>query len=226
MPWRGRGAARYLRVMRRTTCARFVRIPATGLWMPVILTALLQIGPAHAERIRLYEAEAYSGSGKMFLDAAPALRDANGGKYKSAKIATGRWLLCDRAFYAGDCLWISSDASSFERLGFGGDIASLRPERVPVLRREWGERKPPSRSALVFFDEPDFRGEWIALHDSVADLANARMQLTPASIVLQEGAWKICTEPNFAGSCLSMTASAWDLGQIFSTEIRSAQRLP
>lgn len=191
----------------------------------LVFGIVLSVAPANAERLRLYEGASYKGSGRVFLAAKPTLDAADQGRFHSAKVVTGRWLVCDRARYAGNCMWIARNVPSFQDLAFSGDVGSLRPESVPVLRRQWGDRSPPSRKALVFFGKPRFEGDWDALPDSVADLRVVKARVTPSSVVLQTGAWRLCTLPNFEGTCLSLTASVWDLAAIFTTEIRSAQRL-
>jgi len=182
---------------------------------------------ARAERLRLYDGENYHGNGRLFAAAEQNLRaEGDPSRAASAKVITGRWLLCERAFFSGDCLWISHDIPSFHALAFGADVESLRPERVPVLRRQWGDRRPPSRSALVLFTEANYQGGWVALKDSMPNLHEGGIDQATGSVVLQVGAWRLCTQPDYKGACLSMTASAWNMREIFSTRIRSIERLP
>lgn len=193
----------------------------------LLLAVCICAAGARAERLRAYEELNFGGNSTLFSVPQETLDAETGaGKFKSAKVISGRWLLCERPSYAGNCVWISRDVPSFGALAVEGDFGSARPERVPTLRREWGGRHLPSRSALVFFSEKDFRGGWVALDQDIADLREKHVTVRPASIVLQRGAWRVCTQPNFTGSCLSMTASAWDLEDIFTTEIRSVRRLP
>lgn len=196
-------------------------------WLFVIVVMSAHFGSvAHAERIRLFQNEKYAGANEMLgsdyrnFRASGHLENAS-----SAQVISGRWLLCEGAFYAGSCLWLSRSVPSFQELGFKGGIGSLRSERIPLLRREWGGRNPPPRGALVFFSEANYRGAWVRLKDSVADLREAKIDVKPASIVLQRGVWRVCTERNYGGWCLSMTASTWDLAELFTTEIKSAERL-
>jgi Beta/Gamma crystallin len=195
--------------------------------MFALLLSVLLTTEAHAERIRLYQAENYHGNGRLFAAEEQNLRaEGDPSQVASAKVITGRWLLCERAFFGGSCLWISHDIPSFHALAFGSEVESLRPERVPVLRRQWGDRRPASRSSLALFSGANYEGDWVALKESAPNLGEAGVAFSPSSVVLQSGAWRLCTQPDFAGACLSMTASAWDLREIFSTQIRSAERLP
>jgi hypothetical protein len=198
------------------------------LWLPFLLPAASILATAaHAERIRLYEQENYRGGGKLFALAEQNLRTEDAPtRVASAKVITGRWLLCERAFFTGSCAWVSRDVPSFHALAFSGDLGSLRPERVPVIRRQWGGRHPPPRSALVLFPEADFEGDWIAIKESTPNLEAAGISLKPGSVVLQSGAWRLCSQPDYGGACLSMTASSWNLKEIFTTEIRSVERFP
>lgn len=189
-----------------------------------LLAAFACSWDAHAERMRLYEEGNYVGSGRVFMDDVSGLKiGGQTPRFESAKIITGRWLLCTSPNYSGDCLWISKDTPSFRALGYSGTLASLRPERVPVLARQWGDRKPPGRSALVFFSERNFAGEWTPYYEDASDLSHSPIK--PLSIVIQKGAWRLCSLPNYEGDCISMTASSWDMPSIFGPSIRSAKRL-
>jgi hypothetical protein len=158
----------------------------------------------------------------VFLGAKPAVQAAVATGARSAKVATNHWLLCESRGYRGDCLWLWRNVPSFRKLAFDGPIGSLRPEQEPIVARQWGERGPPPRDAIALFPEPDYRGEWIGIRRSTRKF---EAPLHPGSIVVRTGAWRVCTEPDFGGRCLSMTTSAWDLAGIFSSDIESVEIL-
>lgn len=197
-----------------------------GLIVASFVFGIAIAGEAYAQSIRVYEREHYSGVQRRYLSEEKSLKvDGNDLVIGSANVDPGRWLLCERESFTGNCAWISGHAPSFRELKMTGVIRSLRPEIVPLLRREWGERHAPSTSALALFSESNFRGDWVAVRESVRDLAAANIKIKPASIVLQKGAWRVCTQPDFHGTCLAMTASAWDMADIFTSNIASAERL-
>jgi hypothetical protein len=182
------------------------------------------VSGARAERLRAFSEEGYAGVATMYSGRIAALKaDDVQPVIASARVVTGRWLLCAKADFDGDCAWLAHDVPSVAKLGFTDKPGSLRPERVPILRRQWGDKHPPSRKALVLFDGPNYTGEWHAVRDSVGDFTAAG-QKSPESVVLNEGAWRLCTAPHYRGRCLIMTGSAWDLSEIFG-RVQSAQRL-
>jgi hypothetical protein len=144
---------------------------------------------------------------------------------ESAKAITGRWLLCEGVSYGGDCVWLGRKVSSFKDIGSDGEFLSLRPVRIPVLRRNWGDRHPPALSSLALFSETEYRGEWTALSGTVADFAEANVAVSPASIIIGSGVWRVCSAPHFNGRCLTLTASVWDVRGIFGFTFRSAEKV-
>lgn len=184
------------------------------------------IGVAHAERIQLFQKEAFAGDSEIVwsdyksFGASGHMDDAS-----SVRVISGCWLLCDGTHFSGSCMWLSREVPSFRDLAFKDGIGSLRSERIPVLRRNWGGRPAAPRGSLVFFSDINYAGEWTRFEASVPDFGALKIGVKPGSIVLESGAWRICTKPNFEGWCLSMTASTWNLAEIFTTDIKSAERL-
>lgn len=199
---------------------------ALALACLTLIGSSLLITVAHAERLRAFEQENYKGEYVIYSERAPNLRGANPQrKIGSVRVLTGRWLLCAGANYLGDCAWIARDLPSLPNIQFTNDVGSLRPESVPVLRRHWGDKGPPSRHALVLFSQANYDGEWVAVRDSVPDFAVGQIGVNPASIILNGGVWRLCTEAKFGGRCLTLTGSTWDLQDIFTRGIKSAERI-
>lgn len=190
----------------------------------VFVLAQQAIGDASAARLRLFEHENFAGRTYEYMDAASDL-GAGGQLAESVRVGSGRWLLCAGADFSGDCAWLSFDVRSLPHVGFTERIASLRPEAVPLLQRNWGAKGPPARTAIAIFSDRNFRGDWVAYRDNIEDLEETAPQLSVNSLVVQRGVWKLCTGPSFQGRCLITTASVWDLSDIFTTEIRSLEKV-
>lgn len=194
--------------------------PSLCLVSALIIATMPLSSVARAAGIRLYTGEDYSGRSKIFLVDQPTLDLESG--MQSAKVASDYWLLCERANYAGDCLWLWRDTPSFAKLDYRAPVGSLRPERAHIIARQWGRRGAPSRGVLALFPDRGYKGKWIAIRRSTT---NITVPIRPGSAVVRSAAWRICTEPHFGGRCLTLTTSAWDLADIFTTEIKSATPL-
>ena len=194
------------------------------LWIATALACVLTNGTANAQRLHVYAEPKYHGAERMFLGSQPDLQATHPTTIASVRVIRDRWLLCTSPDFTGDCAWLAHDVSSLPELGFTNAPGSLRPERVPTIMRNWGERRPPPRADLVLFDKASYDGDWTALKDSVPDFTAAHLK-SPGSIVINEGTWRLCTGIGYAGRCLVANGSAWDMGAIFAGRILSAKRL-
>ena len=186
--------------------------------------ALLAAGDAHAQQLRTFGNPNFSGEQRVFRDPQPDLQTSRPTKIGSVRLETEKWLICAGANFTGDCLWVSRDVASLADLGFSDTPGSLKPERVPIVMRHWGDRRPPAREDLVLFEKANYDGNWVALKDSTNDFTTANLK-SPGSIVLGDGVWRLCTGVDYSGRCLVMTGSAWDLSEIFPGRILSAKKL-
>lgn len=191
----------------------------------VFAGALADPATASAERMRAFTQTDYAGRETVFRDPIPNLSVTEvPPNIASVRVVTGRWLLCADVNFSGDCAWLAHDIPSLSDLGFTSSPGSLRPERIPVLMRHWGNRRPPPRESLVLFERPNYDGDWTAVSDSVPEFGAAHLN-SPGSVVLGDGAWRLCTGPNYSGRCLIVTGSAWDITKIFLGQIHSVKRL-
>jgi hypothetical protein len=179
---------------------------------------------AYAQQLRTFSKPDYGGSQRVFRDPMPDLQVSRPTTVGSVRLEMEKWLICNGTHYTGDCLWVSRDVPSLPALGFSDTPGSMKPERVPVVMRHWGNRRPPGRDQLALFDKVNFDGDWMALKDSVSDFNAAHIK-SPGSIVLGDGEWRLCTGIDFSGRCLVVTGSAWDMGEIFPGRILSAKKL-
>src|SRR5262249_35430038 len=84
--------------------------------------------PPSAERLRAFEQDHYRGENRIYSTPIPNLAATQSGSaIKSVRIITGRWLLCARPNYAGDCAWVAHDLPSLADDGFQAPVVSLRP---------------------------------------------------------------------------------------------------
>jgi beta/gamma crystallin len=84
-------------------------------------------GPAYPEEARavLFEEPGYRGR-SITLDGGSSDLGGFGGRARSIQVISGRWLLCDRARFAGRCQEISQSVPDLDRWSLGG-VMSARP---------------------------------------------------------------------------------------------------
>ena len=56
-------------------------------------------------------------------------------------------------------------------------------------------------SGAVLYSDSGFSGEGLRIHGAEPDLARLRFNDRASSIVIQSGAWELCTDANFRGRC-------------------------
>lgn len=190
----------------------------------IALLTLSFAHPAQAQQLRTFSKPNYGGEQRVFRDPQPNLQATRPTKIVSVRLEMDKWLICDGTNYAGDCLWVSGNIASLPALGISDTPGSLKPERVPLVRRHWGDRHPAPRTQLALFEKANFDGDWKALKDSIPNFNDAHLK-SPGSIVLGEGTWRLCTGVDYSGRCLTVTGSAWDIAEIFPGRILSAKRV-
>ncbi|MBI1213177.1 MAG: hypothetical protein GC190_17060 [Alphaproteobacteria bacterium] len=196
-----------------------------SLVVAAALLAFSTVSGAHAQQMRTFSKPNYGGTQRVFRDPLPDLQSSRPTTVGSVRLETEKWLICDGTNYSGDCLWVSRDVPSLPALGLSDTPGSIKPERVPLVRRHWGGRYPPSGDSLALFEKANYDGEWTEIKDNVDNFAVANLK-SPGSLVLGDGTWRLCTGVDYSGRCLIVTGSAWDLHEIFPGRILSAQKLP
>jgi hypothetical protein len=79
-------------------------------------------------------------------------------------------------------------------------------------RREWREERREDRredrrewrqelGAIDLYGRPDFRGRSVRVQDEVRDLDQLFFDGRASSVIVHEGTWQLCSEPNFRGRC-------------------------
>ena len=74
-------------------------------------------------------------------------------------------------------------------------------------------------SGAVLYSDSGFSGEGLRIHGAEPDLARLRFNDRASSIVIQSGAWELCTDANFRGRCEIV---GWNAGLVLFPD--SAQR--
>jgi hypothetical protein len=189
-----------------------------------IALATVAVSDAHAERIRMFGEPGFGGWNKVLLNSQPNLGDGEGFHVASIRVMSGSWLLCTDTNFIGDCLWTSRDIHDLRTVGFDRPILSARPERIVVTRYHWGAQSRPHRSLVMFAGE-NYQGAWKSISADAPTLDAEFIRLRPNSVVVQVGVWRLCSDVNYGGRCLTVTGDVWNLHSIFQSPILSLRRI-
>ena len=72
-----------------------------------------------------------------------------------------------------------------------------RREERREARSEWRQ----NLGALDLYGQPQFRGRSVRLQDDVRDLNEINFDGRASSVVIHDGTWQLCSEPDFRGHC-------------------------
>lgn len=132
----------------------------------------------------------------------------------SMRVGPGeRWEVCEDAFYRGRCLAVSGEERDLRRISWNDTISSARRVGGDYFPPDAGGAPPygPGAGAqrgwyLVFFDQPNYRGQASNINGAVPDFGR-RVQ----SVTIGRGVWELCERPNYRGRCIVLHNSVPDL---------------
>jgi hypothetical protein len=79
---------------------------------------------------------------------------------------------------------------------------------------------------ITLFENPNYQGRYVATADALPSLEATVMNRTASSMVIGEGSWEACTEPNFHGRCARFNPGSYNgLGGEFSGVIASVRQI-
>jgi len=79
---------------------------------------------------------------------------------------------------------------------------------------------------ITLFENPNFQGRYVATADALPNLEGSVLSRTASSMVIGEGSWEVCTEPDFRGRCARFNAGSYNgLGGEFSGVIASVRQV-
>ena len=193
---------------------------------PFLLLALV-VGSAaaHAAEITLYEHANFAGAQLTLRGYTPNF--ANTGfndRVSSIVVSSGRWELCTDADFKGTCTvfepgeYPTIDRRLNDRYSSAREIGSNSERR--------GSYSDYGRGAIELFDGPDFSGRSLRLQGDAESLRRNGFDDRAVSVIVDEGAWQLCTEEQFGGECRSFSPGRYgDLGYGFANHVSSARLL-
>lgn len=163
--------------------------------------------------VAAFEHAYFGGETRAFDRPVPDLsRFGWSGRISSLKVIEGRWEACDEPDFHGRCTVFDSDQENLRFIGFNDSIASLRPVLLeppspPVM-------PPPGRSGIVLFERVGFRGAEVTLDESTPSLRVLAFNDRARSVRILGGAWQVCEDAFFNGTCRLLTRDSADLGEL------------
>jgi len=145
-------------------------------------------------------------------------------RISSLRVAPGEsWQVCEHANYGGRCVIVSGSERDLGMLGMNDVISSMRRVDGRANRDDRGGFNEPrqSRSEIVLFDRPGYRGATQNETGATANLGAFRNRAQSAQIL--DGAWELCEEPGWGGRCMRIESSVPDLQTIGLRGVGSAR---
>lgn len=188
-----------------------------------LFAALLLAGIAQAAEVTIYKQPNFTGGQLTLRGHTPTL--ANTGFYDQAGsivVHTGRWEFCSQPDFKGDCVTLNR-----------GEYATLDPKltnRIESAREvgsyaaQTGPYNQYGRGSIELYGQPEFRGRSLRLDRDAATMQGTGFDDRASSVVVNEGTWQLCSDPNYQGTCRVFAPGRYaDLGYGMAKQISSAR---
>lgn len=182
------------------------RLLATGgrhrLALALLAGAALA-GPAAAQLV-LYEHDDYQG--RAFTASGPTANLTQAGfndQASSVVVRQGRWQLCSDIGYEGQCIVLSPGSyPSLRAMGLNDMVSSARPLVAGGSGPfgGWGG----GGAAIELYEHDDYLGRRLESDRGSHDLGRERFDRLASSVVVRQGRWELCSEPDFRGRCITL----------------------
>jgi len=172
-----------------------------------LIVALLAAAAPAAAQLVLYQHDEYQGRAYTASGATANMTQAGfNDQASSAVVRQGRWQLCTDIGYEGQCIVLSPGSyPSLRAMGLNDAVSSARPlggAGGPV--GGWGG----GRAAIELFEHDDYLGRHLESDRGSANLGRDRFDRLASSVVVRNGRWELCSEPDFRGRCITLGAGS------------------
>ena len=173
---------------------------ALSLVRTAAVVAAVFAGGAQAAEMTIFQGRDFRGPSYTLHDNAN-LGDINfQNKVSSIIVRSGTWDVCTEPDLAGQC-------------------ATLYPGEYPVLNSRLNDRIESmrlvdrqvlnGRQGIVIYSQPNYSGKAVTLKGDAATLVPHGIQDQASSIKISGGRWEFCTQPNFAGDCVTLASGEY-----------------
>jgi hypothetical protein len=169
----------------------------TSLMRTVAVVAAVFAGGAQAAEMTIFQGRDFRGPSYTLKGNANLADIDFQNKVSSIVVRSGTWDVCTEPDLAGQC-------------------ATLYPGEYPVLNSRLNDRIESmrvvdrqalsQRQGLVIYSQPNFGGKAVDLKGDAATLVPHGIQDQASSLKIRAGRWEFCTQPNFAGDCVTLAS--------------------
>ena len=159
------------------------------------LVAAVLAGGAQAAEMTIFQGRDFRGPSYTLRDNANLADIDFQNRVSSVVVRSGNWDVCTEPDLRGEC-------------------ATLYPGEYPVLNSRLNDRIESmrvldrqvlnGRQGVVIYSQPNFSGKSVDLKGDAATLVPHGIQDQASSIKIRAGRWEFCSQPNFAGDCVTL----------------------
>lgn len=196
------------------------------------LTALIPVGLAlflllpaavQAAEATLYYYPDYGGRQVTLRGHTPNLGDVGfQDKASSLVVHSGTWQFCTEPQFQGDCTTLGPGEYRSLNPRISQRIESAR--EIGSYREQTGSYSPYGRGSIELFGQSGMSGRSLKLDADAETLEGTGFNNRASSMVVTQGTWQLCAEPNYAGTCRIYPPGQYpDLGYGMAKEVSSAR---
>jgi hypothetical protein len=198
---------------------------ASRVALAIVAAMAFSVLDASAQRrgsyrgITVYEDPDFRGGSITFRDEIPDLRQYGlNDRVTSLEVDRNQaWEVCQDINFGGRCRVFSGSVEDLRREGWNDRISSLRPagfSRGDARGPWWGagpqDRNRASRTRLVFYERPNYRGDAREVFDGTNNLGSQGNRARSVQVV-GYGTWELCDGASRNARCVTIDASVPDL---------------
>jgi beta/gamma crystallin len=191
----------------------------------VVGAGLLSLLPAAAmaAEITIYKQPQFRGAQLTLRGHTPEIRSVGFADQASSIVVTsGRWELCTQPEFKGECVTLGPGEYPTLDARLNHRVESARD--VGAYANQTGNYSRYGRGTIELHGQPGFSGRSMELDRDAPTLEGTGFNDRASSVVVKEGTWQLCSEPNFAGTCRTYAPGRYaDLGYGMAKQVSSAR---
>jgi hypothetical protein len=159
------------------------------------LVAAVLAGGAQAAEMTIFQGRDFRGPSYTLKGNANLSDIQFQDRVSSIRVRSGTWDVCTEHDLQGECVTLYPGDYPVLNGRLNNKIESMR-----VLDRQ----ALNDRAGVVIYSQPNFAGKSVAVKGDAASLVPHGIQDQASSIKVRGGKWQFCTQPNFAGECVTL----------------------